>query len=185
MFDLRVSPAPADRADCCPSGHAHAYATPCCGRREFLRGAAAFAGAAVAGIHDASAQPAATPRPFRIDVHHHFASPGFIAEITGRRTGQVPLMRLTAAKSIEDMDKGGVATSIVSISEPSVFFGNYDAARALARETNDFGARLVADYPGRFGLFGTIPLPDVEGSLRARCSATPICRRSSAITSRG
>ena len=114
----------------------------------------------------AFAQTAAPAKPFRIDVHHHFSSPGFIAEITGRRTGQVPLMRLTAQKSLEDMDKGGVATSILSVSEPSVFFGNYDAARALARETNEFGARLVAEYPGRFGLFGTVPLPDVEGSLK-------------------
>lgn len=60
-----------------------------------------------------------------------------------------PLMRLTAAKSIENMDKGGIATSIVSTSEPSVFFSNYDAAHALARETNDSGARLFM-YGRRF-----------------------------------
>ena len=75
-------------------------------------------------------------RPFRIDTHHHLSSPGFIAEIAGRRTGQVPLMRWTIAQSIDDMDQGGVATSILSISEPSVFFGNFDSARKLARETN-------------------------------------------------
>jgi 6-methylsalicylate decarboxylase len=40
-----------------------------------------------------------------------------------------------------------------------------EAARALARETNEFGARLMAEYPGRFGLFGTVPLPDVDGTL--------------------
>src|SRR5262249_3133545 len=90
----------------------------------------------------------------------------FIAEITGRRTGQVPLMKWTVTQSIEDMDKGGVATSILSISEPSVFFGNFDAARKLARETNEFGAKLIADHPGRFGMFATVPLPDVEGTLR-------------------
>jgi len=144
----------------------HAHAGPWCGRREFLMGGAALAGTVALGLKAASAQSVQPARPFRIDVHHHFSSPGFIAEIAGRRTGQVPLMRLTAAKSIEDMDKGGVATSILSISEPSVFFGNYDSARALARETNDFGARLMAEYPGRFGLFGTIPLPDVDGALK-------------------
>jgi predicted TIM-barrel fold metal-dependent hydrolase len=47
-----------------------------------------------------------------------------------------------------------------------VFFGNFDAARKLARETNEFGAKLIADHPGRFGMFATVPLPDVDGSLR-------------------
>ena len=75
-------------------------------------------------------------------------------------------MRWTIAQSLDDMDQGGVATSILSISEPGVFFGNFDAARALGRETNEFGARIIADHPGRFGMFATVPLPDVEGSLR-------------------
>jgi 6-methylsalicylate decarboxylase len=149
----------------CDAEHGHHNGT-CCGRRAFLGGLAAFGTAGLLNVGRASAQTPAPAKPFRIDVHHHFSSPGFIAEITGRKTGQVPLMRLTAEKSLEDMDKGGVATSILSISEPSVFFGNYDAARALARETNDFAARLIAEYPGRFGLFATVPLPDVEGTLR-------------------
>lgn len=153
---------PLSQAFSCDDGHIHSGA--CCGRRAFLGGMAALGLNAMLGRDKAVAQ---TPeKPFRIDVHHHFSSPGFIAEIAGRKTGQVPLMRLTAQKSIEDMDKGGVSTSIISVSEPSVFFGNFDAARALARETNDFGARLMAEYPGRFGLFGTLPLPDVEGALR-------------------
>jgi predicted TIM-barrel fold metal-dependent hydrolase len=148
----------------CTPGHVHSGT--CCGRREFLAGLAALGAGAVLGSRKSAAQTAAPAKPFRIDVHHHFSSPGFIAEFTGRRTGQVPLMRLTAEKSLEDMDKGSVATAIVSISEPSVFFGNYDSARKLARETNEFGARMVAEYPGRFGLFGTVPLPDVDGALR-------------------
>ena len=75
-------------------------------------------------------------------------------------------MKWTVAQSLEDMDQGEVATSILSISEPSVFFGNFDTARKLARETNEFGAKLIADHPGRFGMFATVPLPDVDGSLR-------------------
>jgi predicted TIM-barrel fold metal-dependent hydrolase len=148
----------------CDSGHIHTGA--CCGRRGFLTGMAALGTNAVLGLRRSAAQaPAATGKPFRIDTHHHISSPGFIKEITGRRTGQVPLMKWTPAQSIDDMDKGGVATSILSISEPSVFFGNYDAARALARETNDYGAKVISDHPGRFGMFGTLPLPDVPGSL--------------------
>jgi predicted TIM-barrel fold metal-dependent hydrolase len=140
-----------------------------CTRRQLLGGSAATVfGLGIALASEPACAQAALPagKPFRIDVHHHVSSPGFIAEISGRRTGQVPLMKWTVAQSLDDMDKGGVATAILSISEPSVFFGNYDSARKLARETNDFAAKLISDYPARFGMFATVPLPDVEGSLR-------------------
>ena len=109
---------------------------------------------------------AAAAGPRRIDVHHHFSSPGFVAEIKARNTGQTALMEWTPQKSIEDMDKGGVATSILSISEPNVWFGDNAKARALARECNEYGARVVADHKGRFGFFAALPLPDVDGALR-------------------
>jgi len=100
------------------------WETTCCSRRTFLGGLAALGAGALCASQPVRAQAPAAERPFRIDTHHHLASPGFIAEIAGRRTGQVPLMRWTVAKSIEDMDQGGVETSILSISEPGVFFGN-------------------------------------------------------------
>ena len=84
--------------------HLHSQVVSCT-RRTFLGGAAVLgAGAWVAG-QPTNAQPGANEL-FRIDVHHHLSSPGFIAEITGRRTGQVPLMKWTVTQSIEDMDKG-------------------------------------------------------------------------------
>jgi 6-methylsalicylate decarboxylase len=139
----------------------------CCNRRAFVKGTAAAFGT-LALQRGAPAQPAspAADKPFRIDVHHHLSSPGFIEAIRSRKTGQIPLETWTPAKSLDDMDKGAVATAILSISEPSVNFGDDAAARALARETNEYGARLIADYPGRFGMYATVPLPDVEGSLR-------------------
>ena len=63
-------------------------------RREFLVGLAALgASALVSGISSAAQAPVAVAaKPYRIDVHYHFSSPGFIAAITARKTGQRPLM---------------------------------------------------------------------------------------------
>jgi predicted TIM-barrel fold metal-dependent hydrolase len=66
------------------------------------------------------------------------------------------------------MDQAGVDLAILSSPVP---FGDdrisdrRDAGIA-ARDTNEFGARIVSNYKGRFGLFATLPLPDVDASLR-------------------
>lgn len=133
-------------------------------RRRFLTGLAALgAGAVLPGCQSVAPERAA---PYRIDVHHHLAPPGFIKEIVARKTGQRPLMEWTPARSVEAMDKAGIATAITSISEPGVWYGDSTKARALARECNEFGARMMRDYPGRFGQFASLPIPDVEASLR-------------------
>jgi DNA end-binding protein Ku len=104
-----------------------------CTRRTFLGGLASSGAGALFADQSASAE-AAVDKPFRIDVHHHLSSPGFIAEISGRRTGQVPSMKWTVAQSIDDMDQGGVATAILSISEPSVFWQFRRRAKARPRD---------------------------------------------------
>jgi predicted TIM-barrel fold metal-dependent hydrolase len=136
-------------------------------RREFLAGLAA-AGPRHSFQTSSKRADASIPNcaPHRIDVHYHGNSPGFIAAIKAHNTGQTALMNWTPAKALEEMDRDGVATSIMSTSEPSVYFGDAAAARALARECNDYAARLVADHPTRFGMFATLPLPDVDGTLR-------------------
>ena len=135
-------------------------------RRSFLGGFAALGASALFPGCQTAAQAPARVSPFRIDVHHHLAPPDFVKEIVARKTGQRPLVEWTPARSIEAMDKAGVATSITSVSEPGVWFGDDAAARVLARECNEYGARMVRDYPGRFGLFASLPLPDIDASLR-------------------
>jgi len=102
----------------------------------------------------------------RIDVHHHHAPPGFVAEIVARNTGQHALVEWSPARSIAAMDEAGVAVALTSVAPPGVWYGDDAAARRLARECNEFAARLAADHPGRFGIFAALPLPDIDGSLR-------------------
>jgi len=111
-------------------------------------------------------------KPHRIDVHHHIMPPGYIKELgvdkIFRQAGGVypgPL-EWTPAGAVELMDQSGVATGIGSVSAPGTWFGDVAEGRKLSRICNEYAARISADFPGRFGSFAALPLPDVEGSLR-------------------
>src|SRR5882724_1818980 len=139
-------------------------------RRNFLAGGAAALGlgasAALSGMDRAAAQAPAVKT--RIDVHHHFIPQFHIDAMTapGRRAGGPP-PKWSPALSLEDMDKSGITTSVLSIAQPGVWYGNnVEESRKLARQLNEYGARLVKDHPGRFGLFACIAPPDVLGSLK-------------------
>ena len=135
-----------------------------CDRRRFLAGAVASLATASAGRLIAGGQSAASLRP--IDVHHHFAPPSWVSEVRGRPLLQPANTTWTPEKSIDDMDRGGVAAAMVSITNPGLWFGDAAVTKRLARACNDYGAKLVQDHPARFGLFAAMPLPDVDATLQ-------------------
>jgi len=136
-------------------------------RRSFIAGAAATAAAVGFGRPEiAAAQATDTAKPYRIDVHHHVSPPSYIAAANASNFGEALMKNWTVEKSLADMDKAGVASAMLSVTTPAVSFTSGDAARKLARECNEYAAKLTADHPGRFGSFATIPLTDVDGSLQ-------------------
>src|SRR5437763_1696230 len=116
-----------------------------------------------AALAQSGSSTANAGKPHRIDTHHHIAPPKFMEEM--RTLLQPPTLAWSIEKSIEDMDKAGVATAITSITTPGVWIGDDAQGRRVARDCNDYAARLVIDYPGRFGMFAALPLADVEASL--------------------
>ncbi len=64
------------------------------------------------------------------------------------------------------MDKEGVATSVLSCTTPGIWFGDIQETVALARGMNEFAARMISDFKGRFRLFAVLPMPMIEASLR-------------------
>jgi predicted TIM-barrel fold metal-dependent hydrolase len=64
------------------------------------------------------------------------------------------------------MDKADVSVAFLSLTTPGISFGNDQETRALARDMNEFGAKLVSDYKGRFALFAVLPLPNIDASLK-------------------
>src|SRR5947209_907076 len=111
-------------------------------------------------------QGAASTKPYRIDIHHHFGPSVWVAEVKGRPLLQAANTTWTPAKSIEDMDKGGVSASVVSITNPGLWFGDNAVTVRLARACNEYAAKMVQDYPARFGFFAAMPLPDVDATLK-------------------
>jgi len=139
------------------------------GRREFLGTLACAGSAALLAPRLLRGQPTESRR---IDVHQHFVSPSFYATLTEKNsTAPVPGLGawkdFSPGRAVEELDRAGIATAMLSITAPGVWFGNVEEARRLAREMNEYAAeRLVGDHKGRFGLFAVLPLPDVDGSLR-------------------
>jgi predicted TIM-barrel fold metal-dependent hydrolase len=136
-------------------------------RRRFLIGAGAAVGlAALRGSPAALFAQAASAAKVRIDIHHHFAPPAWIAEVKGRPLLQPANVKWTPDQSIDDMERGGVAAAVISVTNPGLWFGDNVATARVARACNEYGAKLVQQYPTRFGLFAAMPLPDVDATLR-------------------
>lgn len=139
-------------------------------RRQFLVtcGAAACSALAVSrlGARVVQAPRVATDR---VDVHHHILPPEYVRLVGNDRIGRpapagAPVWRVD--DSVRFMDSRGIATALVSISAPGLWFDNDRAlAQRLARSSNEFAARMVADHPERFGSLAALPLPDVTLSL--------------------
>jgi 6-methylsalicylate decarboxylase len=69
-------------------------------------------------------------------------------------------------KSLDDMEKGGVATAVLSGNVPQARPFGKDAAVRIARESNEYAKQLAKSHPGRFGVFATLPLPHIDESLK-------------------
>jgi len=136
-------------------------------RRDFLTGLAAAGAASLLPDARLFAQNrAGGADPFRFDIHHHFANPRLVEFMNDKQTqGYQFWQPYSPAKSIEDMDQGLVQTSLISVTTPGIWFGVASETLAWARELNEYGAQMVADYPGRFGLFAVLPFPHTNACL--------------------
>ena len=149
--------------------HGHDCAQAACdapSRRHVLAGVAALGGA-LALPRDARAADPLDPDPRRVDVHHHFFPPAWLAHAETQKPGPAPIMKeWSPASVLEHMDKSGVATAIASLSPWGIAFAETALLPKLARECNDYAAKMIGDHKGRFGLFAAMPLPDVDASLK-------------------
>jgi predicted TIM-barrel fold metal-dependent hydrolase len=116
--------------------------------------------------------PSASPLPAAtrgIDIHHHFLPPVFVealAQAGHPAAAQAAALAWSPEKSLAMMDASGIETAIVSLSLPGASFDEAADPAALARQSNEYAARMIADYPGRFGAFASVPVLDAQAAIR-------------------
>ncbi len=101
-------------------------------------------------------------------MHHHLVPHEYVHDLEERgilRVGGVIFPKWSPETSLEVMDAAHIERAILSLSAPGVFFGDADFSLHLAQLVNDEARRIIDKFPGRFGAFATLPLPDVPASL--------------------
>ena len=125
--------------------------------------------AGISGVLSAVGGCAHTARPAAaraiVDVHHHVYPPGYVRALVDAGL-LLAEYDWSPEKSIEDMDKAGVATSMTSFTPPHTSFLDEARSVRLCREMNEFAASLRRDYPGRFGAFAILPVPHLDKCLQ-------------------
>jgi predicted TIM-barrel fold metal-dependent hydrolase len=132
-------------------------------RRELLAGGVALGAATAVGF---GPQAVAQAKPHRIDVHHHISPPTWLDAVKSIKKDNPPMANWSVQKTLEDMDKGGVATSVTSPTTPQVTGLDKATAARVARESNEYAKKLETDYPGRFGTFAMLPFPHIDECLK-------------------
>src|SRR5258706_8014576 len=135
---------------------------PAQGRRRVFPGRPAALGASAMLRGEPMAQAGA--KAHRIDVHHHLMYPGYLDEVGGRRAGST--FKWSPEMSLEDMDKSGIAASVLSLIQPSAVSGEVEKGRRIARLSNEYGAQLARDHHVRCASLSTLPLLDTPGALK-------------------
>ena len=120
---------------CCAS-------TAIVGRREFVAGGLAALGIGAFAATGIGSNAAAQAKPHRIDVHHHISPPPWLDAVKKAKLDNPPLANWSAQKSLDDMDKAGIATAMASPTTPQVNFlaNDKDTAARIARESNEYTA---------------------------------------------
>lgn len=95
-----------------------------------------------------------------LDVHAHYQPPAIRnMNLPG------PMNAWSLQKQMDDMDAAGVTRALLSITTPGVP-ATGDLALRIARESNEYAAKLSSDHGRRFGSFIALPLDNMDAALK-------------------
>ncbi|MBQ6006702.1 MAG: amidohydrolase [Selenomonadaceae bacterium] len=129
-------------------------------RREFLKFSLALTLGGLAMSAEAANFSART-----IDFHAHAILPSYVdalkkLHINAAAEEGFPLPKWSVQEHLQFMDAAGIDFTILSMATPHI------SDCAAVRAINEEFAELCRRYPKRFGFAATLPLPNVEGSIK-------------------
>ena len=141
------------------------------GRRTMI-GLGLATSALLARRPEAQAAPRVEPRAARgdaarIDTHQHLLPPEYLAALQRHGMSAWAPHAWSVEGALAMMDAHQIATGVLSLSTPGSNLGDAAEAKVLTRQVNERLAGLVKARPDRFGMFASVPLPDIDLSLEA------------------
>lgn len=105
----------------------------------------------------------------KVDMHVHYLPQAYREALLNcgeENPDGSPTPQWDPDAHLEVMKYLDISTSMLSISSPHINFGDEKAAKILARRVNEYGSELVKMYPDKFGLLASLPLPNVDYSIK-------------------
>ncbi len=105
----------------------------------------------------------------KIDMHVHYLPEAYrkaLLNCVEENSNELPTPEWSPQIHLEAMKHLNVSTSMLSITLPNIKFGYSKNAKILSREVNQYGAELVKKHSEKFGLLASLPLPNVEDSVK-------------------
>jgi 6-methylsalicylate decarboxylase len=133
-------------------------------RRQLLTGLACTCGLRALGAFAAESRGVGRAHDSQarrvVDVHAHYYPP--VLKALGEPT---PMNSWSLEQHIQSMEAVGVVRSMLSLTTPGVV-ATGERGRSLARESNEYAAKLCSEHSGRFGFFAYVQPDDPDGALK-------------------
>ena len=105
------------------------------------------------------------------DIHEHYVPDCYKQALLehgtkGIESDGLPTPDWSVEKQLKFMDEMNIKTAFISLASPHPYWGNNKETVELIRKINNEGAAIVSKYPDRFKLFATLPLPNIENSIK-------------------
>ena len=105
----------------------------------------------------------------KIDLHTHYLPPAYLELLSKHRMetldGGMKIPSWSPEQHLENMEKLSIEYAVLTVSSPHLHLGDAAEAIETARACNEYGAALAREYPERFAIGASLPLPEIEASI--------------------